>query len=138
MMNTGESAGMGRALGYRRVATSVQGPMGTSLEEQRTAIERYRQAYGLPRPVDHAKIPGSAEGSDLAPLLASVHHGDVVIVSRIDRISRDPVLVVKYVRQIREKGAELVSLADGFDTRRTESDVVLSLLAGGLVAPSRR
>jgi len=130
MMDTGESAGIVRALAYRKVATSVRGHTGTSLEEQRTDIETYCQARGLPGPVDHAKIPGSAEGTELARLLASLHHGDVVIVSRIDRLSR-AALIVKYVRQLREKGAALVSLAAHFDTRRPESDVLLSLLAGG-------
>jgi hypothetical protein len=76
-------------LAYRRVSTREQGVAGTSLDAQRTEIERYCAAHGLPDPIDHVEVESGGEESEekrseVMRLLASVRAGDAVLVSKID------------------------------------------------------
>ena len=66
---------------------------------------------------------------EVARLLAALRQDDAVIVSKIDRFARDMVFIVKNVRAIRKKGACFISLAECFDSRRPESDMMLGAWA---------
>src|SRR4051812_41587578 len=106
-----------RVLAYRRVSTREQGISGTSLDAQKTEIERHCAAQGWPTPMDFVEMESGGEESEskrreATRLLAAVCPGDAVIVSKIDRFARDMVFIVKHVRGIKEKGACFVSIAE--------------------------
>jgi DNA invertase Pin-like site-specific DNA recombinase len=127
-------ARIGRVLAYRRVSTRDQEVGGTSLDAQKAEIERYCAAHGLPSPLDFVEVESGGEESEekrkeVARLLAGLRQGDAVIVSKIDRFARDMVFIVKNVRAIRKKGACFISLAECFDSRRPESDMMLGAWA---------
>lgn len=134
MRGTGESARIVRVLAYRRVSTREQGVAGTSLDAQKTEIERYCAAQGLPAPMDFVEVESGSEESEdkrveVKRLLAAVRHGDAVLVSKIDRFARDMVFIVKNVRAIRKKGACFISIAENFDSRRPESEMMVGAWA---------
>jgi DNA invertase Pin-like site-specific DNA recombinase len=123
-----------RVLAYRRVSTREQGLSGTSLDAQKTEIERYCAAQGWPVPLDFVEMESGGEESEAkrheaTRLLASVRAGDVVIVSKIDRFGRDMVFIVKHVRSIKKKGGRFVSIAECFDSSRPESEMMLGAWA---------
>ncbi|HSN97174.1 MAG TPA: recombinase family protein, partial [Candidatus Nanopelagicales bacterium] len=134
MRPSGEMGRILRTLAYRRVSTREQGLAGTSLDAQKTEIQRYCAAHGLPEPVDHVEVESGGEESEekrseVMRLLSSVRSGDAVIVSKIDRFSRDMVFIVKHVRAIRKRGACFISVAEAFDSRRPESEMMLGAWA---------
>lgn len=123
-----------RVLAYRRVSTREQSVGGTSLDAQKTEITRFCAAHGLPDPIDHVEVESGGEESEekrteVMRLLSSVRAGDAVIVSKIDRFARDMVFIVKHVRAIRKRGACFISIAEAFDSRRPESEMMLGAWA---------
>jgi DNA invertase Pin-like site-specific DNA recombinase len=123
-----------RVLAYRRVSTREQGISGTSLDAQKTEIERYCAAQGWPAPMDFVEMESGGEESETKRreamrLLGNVRPGDAIVVSKIDRFGRDMVFIVKHVRGIKKKGACFVSIAECFDSRRPESEMMLGAWA---------
>jgi DNA invertase Pin-like site-specific DNA recombinase len=123
-----------RVLAYRRVSTREQGISGTSLDAQKMELDRHCAAQGWPSPMDFVEMESGGEESEIKRreamrLLATVRVGDVVIVSKIDRFARDMVFIVKHVRGIKKKGARFVSIAEGFDSDRPESEMMLGAWA---------
>ena len=134
MRGAGENDRIRRVLAYRRVSTWEQGVGGTSLDAQKTEIERYCAAHGLPDPIDFVEVESGGEESEeklaeVMRLLNGLRPGDAVIVSKIDRFARDMVFIVKHVRAIRKKGAAFISIAEAFDSRRPESEMMLGAWA---------
>jgi DNA invertase Pin-like site-specific DNA recombinase len=85
--------------------------------------------------------PGNGKGAAIADLINGLETGDTVVITSVDRLARDPVAVVTIVRAIQQKGAALVSVTDDFDSRRPESETILSLLENGwrgLIRNARR
>jgi DNA invertase Pin-like site-specific DNA recombinase len=106
MRNTAGLARILRVLAYRRVSTREQGLEGTSLEAQKTEIQRYCKAHELPDPVDYVEVESGGEESEekrreVQRLLNGIRAGDAVVVSKIDRFGRDMVFIVKHVRAMR-------------------------------------
>lgn len=69
---------------------------------------------------------------ELAALRAAVRAGDVrrVYVFRVDRLTRTGIRdTLALVEEFRGAGAELVSVADGFDLTGPASDIVLAVMA---------
>jgi DNA invertase Pin-like site-specific DNA recombinase len=123
-----------RVLAYRRVSTREQGISGTSLDAQKTEIERYCVAQRWPVPMDFVEMESGGEESEAKRreamrLLANVRPGDAIIVSKIDRFGRDMVFIVKHVRSIKKKGACFISIAESFDSQRPESEMMLGAWA---------
>jgi DNA invertase Pin-like site-specific DNA recombinase len=134
MQNSSRNSRIGRVLAYRRVSTREQGVAGTSLDAQKTEITRYCAAHGFPEPMDYVEVESGGEESEekraeVMRLLASIRPGDAVVVSKIDRFARDMVFIVKHVRGIRKKGACFISIAEAFDSRRPESEMMLGAWA---------
>lgn len=131
MRNSSANCRVDRVLGYRRVAALTQGPpVESSLEAQKTAIEEYCKAHGLPAPVHRARIGSGLDCNDeLARLVEEVRHGDAVIVRSIDRLSRDGAAVLAFIQAIQARQAVFIAITDGVDTRRPEAEKILVLLA---------
>jgi DNA invertase Pin-like site-specific DNA recombinase len=121
-----------RCVLYTRVATSEQRPDGTSLDAQRESLTRWAAAAGVPVVACFEEVASGAASArrvELDRLLGAVRPGDVVAVSRIDRLTRDPQVAARTVRRILRAGARCVSVAEGEFDGSPAAEVRLSMLA---------
>jgi DNA invertase Pin-like site-specific DNA recombinase len=114
--------------GYARVSTAAQ-----DLAAQRAQLDAARCEK-----VFCEKITGThADRPQLRKLLAVLQSADVVIARAVDRISRDTTDLLVIVRQMKEAGSGLRSLAEPFlDTTSDFAEIVLAIL--GVAAKLKR
>ncbi len=130
----GPHDGTARVLAYRRVSTMEQMRSGTSLDAQDEEIRHYCQLSHLPDPIDFKETEsGGAESQEkrekIAALLKAVRPGDLVIVAKLDRFSRDIVFTISAVRDIIKRGARFFSLAERFDASTPEGETQMAMWA---------
>ena len=123
-----------RVLGYRRVSTAEQGSAGTSLDGQLDELRRYAAISRLPAPIDFVEVESASAESqekrvEIARLLKMVRPGDLVIVTKLDRFSRDIVFTFSAVREILRRGARFLSLAERFDASTPEGETQMAMWA---------
>lgn len=107
-------------LGYARVSTEDQ-----HLEAQIEALK----AAGAER-IWSEKVSGSkAQRPKLAAMLEQLRDGDVVTVTKYDRLSRSLQDLLTIVEAIREKGAGFRSLAEDIDTTTPAGRLVFHVFA---------
>lgn len=121
-----------RALAYLRVSTDQQAESGLGLEAQEAAVRSAasRLRLDLGRVFVDAGTSGSLGIEDRPVLLeavAALRRGDVLLVSKRDRIGRDVVAVALIERLISKRGARVVSAAG----EGTESDAQRASSCGG-------
>ena len=108
--------------GYARVSTDGQA-LGPQVEQLRAAgvVRVYREtASGAKR-----------DRAQLAKLLKEVEPGDVVLVTRLDRLARSTRDLLNVLGALAEKGAMFRSLADPWaDTTTPHGRLMLTVLAG--------
>lgn len=112
----------GPLIGYARVSTQ-----GQDLTQQRAAL---REA-GCTR-IFEEKISGAKrDRPELERLLAHLRAGDVVTVTRLDRLARSTRDLLEIAERIKEVGAGLRSLAEPWaDTTTPAGRMVLTVFAG--------
>lgn len=108
------------ARAYLRVSSAEQGRAGTSLDGQRGELLAYAAARGWPAPTIYLEIEsGSAERLErrveLHRLLAEAQPGEVVLVTRVDRWSRDLVYGIQSIRALVARGVDWIAVGDGLD-----------------------
>jgi DNA invertase Pin-like site-specific DNA recombinase len=123
-----------RFLGYRRVSTGEQGTAGTSLDGQKEELTQLAVRLGAPVVLDFVEVEsGAAEKEErrveVARLLDAVRPGDVVAVAKFDRFTRDLEFAIRKVREILNKGARFISIAEGEFDRSAEGELKLSIWA---------
>jgi len=123
-----------RVLAYVRVSGAEQGRSGTSLDAQREEIARHCAASGYPEPrffveVESAGAEKLDRRSELRSLLAMVAGGDLVLVTKQDRWSRDTLFYLQSTRDIVAKGARFLSLAERFDPSTPEGAFAATVMA---------
>lgn len=108
--------------GYARVSTE-----GQSLAAQEEALK----AAGVER-LFREKISGvKTRRPELDKMLAELHEGDVVVVSRLDRLARSTRDLLNILHQVSERGASFKSLADTWaDTTSPHGRLMVTMLAG--------
>ena len=107
-------------LGYARVSTE-----GQSLEAQLDALN----AAGVERTFSE-KVSGSKRARpELDKLIGQLRPGDVVTVTKYDRLSRSLQDLLTIVEDIREKGAGFRSLAEDIDTTTSAGRLVFHVFA---------
>jgi DNA invertase Pin-like site-specific DNA recombinase len=109
-------------IGYARVSTD-----GQSLEAQHASL---RDA-GAER-VYSEKISGAVtERKALAKAIASLGAGDVLLVTRLDRLARSTRDLLNLLATVSDKGAGFKSLADAWaDTTTAHGRLMLTVLGG--------
>jgi site-specific DNA recombinase len=119
-----------RALGYARVSSVAQ-TEGTSLGDQQEAIRAYAKTRGLK--VERVYVEAESgirekfeKREQLHALMSDARSGDIVLVHRLDRWSRDPEVTYRTVRQLLERGASFYSVDDGCDPSTPEGDTMLN------------
>jgi len=104
-----------RAIGYRRISKD-RGDNGLGLAAQQKAIKDEATRLGLPL-VDVFTDNGVSGGAriekrvQLMAAVAALRSGDKLIVARRDRIARDAMLAGWIRKEVRRRGAEIVSAA---------------------------
>jgi DNA invertase Pin-like site-specific DNA recombinase len=104
------------------VSTNGQDYNGQIAELQATGCERiYRE-----------KVSGAkSDRAELAKLLKALTAGDVVIVSRLDRLARSTLDLLTILRRVTEAGAKFRSLKDPWaDTTTPHGELTVTILAG--------
>jgi DNA invertase Pin-like site-specific DNA recombinase len=109
-------------IGYARVSTD-----GQSLEAQQASLK----ANGAER-IFSEKISGAiTDRKALAKALAGLETGDVLLVTRLDRLARSTRDLLNILDQISKAGAKFRSLADAWaDTSTMHGELMVTILAG--------
>jgi DNA invertase Pin-like site-specific DNA recombinase len=113
---------MGRILGYARVSTD-----GQSLDSQQAQLK----AAGCSK-IFAEKVSGAKrQRLQLDRLLSSLEAGDIVLISRLDRLARSTRDLLNILGVIADRGAAFRSLSDGWaDTTTAHGRLMLTVLAG--------
>jgi DNA invertase Pin-like site-specific DNA recombinase len=108
--------------GYARVSTD-----GQSLDAQLAQLKRARCTK-----VFREKVTGArADRSQLKRLLQNVERGDIVVVTRLDRLAQSTRDLLNILGGIAEKGAGFRSLGDAWaDTTTPHGRLMLTVLGG--------
>lgn len=103
-----------RAVVYRRVSTIEQGHSGLGLEAQDAAIRTYCDQRGwIIASIHHDVCSGSRKHrAGLTAALADLHRGDVLVVSKLDRLARSLSTFVRLVERAQAEGWAIAA-ADG-------------------------
>ena len=107
-----------RVVAFHRVSTDKQGESGLGIEAQEQAIEHLCASQGWEIVSSHTEtgVSGSAPLTDRTELLeaiasASVHQADALVVAKLDRLTRDPLVQMTLERALAKKGVRIVSAA---------------------------
>ena len=112
----------GRLLGYARVSTD-----GQSLAAQLDQLH----AAGAGKVYRETASGAKRDRAQLARFLREVEPGDVVLVTRLDRLARSTRDLLNTLGAIAERGAMLRSLGDPWaDTTTAHGRLMLTVLAG--------
>jgi DNA invertase Pin-like site-specific DNA recombinase len=113
-----------RAIGYLRVSTAGQAERGMGLQAQRTKVEEYAREHSLElvELVRETAGAGVRDGEALShehrprllELLERAKAGafDVLLVAKLDRLSRDHATLVFLERTFRRHGVEVISATE--------------------------
>lgn len=112
----------GTIFGYARVSTD-----GQSADGQVEALIAAGAAKIFKEKVSGAK----ADREELGRLLKAIGAGDVLMVTRLDRLARSTLNLLKVLNQVMEKGAGFRSLAEPWaDTTTPNGRLLLTILGG--------
>lgn len=122
------------AIGYIRVSTQKQADEGMSLDVQRERIRQYAELYNLNilEVVEDAGFSASTierPGLQRALALLKAHRAEVLIVAKLDRLSRSVCDLGLMIQDYFTKKAAVVSVAENLDTRSASGRLVINLLA---------
>ena len=110
-------------IGYTRVSTAEQ-----HLDRQTIALTEQGIA---PENIYTDKLSGkNTVRPGLQKLLATVNHGDCVVVESFSRFSRNTRDLLELVDKLTAKGVEFISLKERFDTATPAGKLMLTLFAG--------
>lgn len=109
-------------IGYARVSTD-----GQTLDAQRDAL----RAAGAARIYEETASGARTDRLELRRALAALSPGDLLVVTRLDRLARSTRDLLNAVATIGERGAGLRSLADVWaDTTTPHGRLMITVLAG--------
>lgn len=123
-----------RAVGYVRVSTERQAGEGVSLMAQAAKVRAMAEVQDatLLRIIEDAGASGkSLLRPGLAELLAAVEARsvDVVIVAKLDRLTRSVRDLADLLERFAKRGVSLVSVAESLDTGSAAGRLVLNVMA---------
>ncbi len=106
---------------YVRVSTNIQVEEGESLEEQVKRLENFCKFKGWKNYRIYREEGWSGKDTkrpEFLRMMRDIHRGEIntVIVKRIDRLSRSIIDFENIYRVFEEKGVDLISLQENFDT----------------------
>lgn len=122
-----------KAIGYIRVSTEKQADFGVSLEAKEAKIRAMAVVQGADLAeaiVDAGESAKSLNRPGMERLLAMVDAGavDVVIIAKLDRLTRSVADLAELLKRFERRGVSLVSVADSRDTRSAAGRLVLNIM----------
>lgn len=117
-----------RSLGYARVST-----VGQTVDAQ---CEQLKEA-GCSKVYRETASGARPDRRELAKLLKAIRPGDVVMVTRIDRLARSTFDLFAIVKQIVEAGGQFRSLAEPWADTATSTGRLMLAVLGGLADVER-
>ena len=121
-------------VGYVRVSTDGQGERGAGLEAQKRAImdEAERRGWRLVHIFEDVVSGRSMNGRHgLRAALDALRAGDasVIVVAKLDRLSRSLIDFARFVEQSRKEGWAIVALDLGVDLTTASGEMLAGVLA---------
>lgn len=117
-----------RRLGYARVST-----VGQTLEAQ---LEQLAAAGCAP--IYREKVSGAqVNRKELNRLLKALNTGDVLVVTRIDRLARSTFELFAIIKQVVDAGGQFLSLAEPWADTSTSTGRMMIAVLGGLADVER-
>jgi DNA invertase Pin-like site-specific DNA recombinase len=113
------------SIGYARVSTNGQEKNGYGLDAQ---ITRLKEA-GCKRIYQDTASGGKSDRAGLTQMLDKLHVGDVVVVVKLDRLSRSLADLLNIVKRIGKAGAGFRSLGENLDTTSSAGRAMMQWLA---------
>ncbi|MCL2726049.1 MAG: recombinase family protein [Polyangiaceae bacterium] len=118
-----------RALGYARVSSAEQA-LGSSLRDQQETIKEYARAHGINEVAFFVEAESAIREKiecreQVQALMREVRAGDLVLVAKLDRWSRDPEFTYASTRKILASGASFYAIDDGCDPSTPNGDTEL-------------
>ena len=122
-----------RVLCLARVSGQAQASDGTSLEAQQETFTAYCLASHLPDPIIYVEIESAGDTRqdsrvEVERLIADASPGDVVLVTKVDRWSRNLPWGVASVRALVKRGVGFRSIGEGIDASTSNGDFVLGIM----------
>lgn len=139
-----------RTFGYGRVSTREQDIAGVSPKEQEETITTIVDAYMLPalvpagprKPIFFDVESGTEEAEssrkNFQRLLKQVRAGDLVLVPKLDRISRDLIQPLSHVRELKKRGAVVYFISERLDSRDPHAETMIHMWAMGAAMEHKR
>jgi site-specific DNA recombinase len=123
-----------RIAGYARVSTDKQADSGVSLEDQQHKIRAMAVVHGgelVEMIVDAGESAKTLDRPGMIRLLALVDSRsvDVVIIAKLDRITRSVKDLAELLERFQKRGVALVSVAESLDTSSAAGRLVLNIMA---------
>lgn len=120
-----------RIFGYARVSTSQQ-----SLDIQINALKK----EGVKKSrIFSDKITGSKmERPGLDTLRIKVEEGDLILVTKLDRLGRDTADMINLIKEFDDMGVAIKFLDDGISTEGTMGKMIVTILAAVAQAERHR
>lgn len=119
---------MGRKIGYARVST-----VGQTLDIEVKNLK----GFGCVKIYREKASGANAERSQLKKLIAAVTEGDIVVVTRIDRLARSTFDLFSIVKDITNKKAQFHSIAETWTDTSTSTGRLMLAVLGGLADVER-
>ena len=122
-----------RAVGYKRVSSTMQELFGKSMEDQEKRLRSFIEGEGWEE-VAILSDPAQSGRSGRRPAFKRLkrmvrrHKVDVVVVDRIDRISRNLMTLLSFIRLLNQHDVKLVSLRERIDFSTIWGKLVLYIL----------
>jgi DNA invertase Pin-like site-specific DNA recombinase len=120
-----------RVIGYVRVSTDGQEESGLGLADQRRRIEEEAARHGWD--VEIREEIGSGGRADnravLGGIRAELRRGDVLVVAKLDRLTRSLLDFADVVAEAQRRGWTLLVLDQGFDLNTTNGRAMAGMLA---------
>jgi DNA invertase Pin-like site-specific DNA recombinase len=122
-----------RAIGYVRVSTEKQADFGVSLEAQTEKVRAMAVVQGAELAeviVDAGESAKSLNRRGMERLLALVDARavDVVIIAKLDRLTRSVKDLAELLERFTRRGVSLVSVAESLDTGTAAGRLVLNIM----------
>ncbi|MEE8663028.1 MAG: recombinase family protein [Acetobacter sp.] len=119
---------MGRKIGYARVST-----IGQTLDAQIRTLKE----FGCEKIFREKASGANAERVQLRRLVSGLADGDMVVVTRIDRLARSTFDLFAIVRDITQRGAQFYSRAEPWADTTTSTGRLMLAVLGGLADVER-
>lgn len=123
-----------RTIGYARVSTD-DGRQELGLDAQQAKLLEAGAAEVVED--QHSGSVASDKRPGLAELLKVVRKGDTVLVTKLDRLSRDVEDLFRVIRSLTKRKVKVVSIAEGPLAATTGDEVMLLAVRAGMAAAER-